>query len=439
MGKVKQFSDSRVHVSSKRTRISKLLVQKLAALSAQFGEEVDPAFGQDHLNYDASTSGTQFVPNIGLQLCYSVLFIDSEWENDENEDSDGEAPTPSPNRGIPQLRIEERVEILERYAAKQSIKKIAREMGRSRSAVARCIRNWTSDKLLTRRLGSGRKVKTTPQDDRVIVNEAKKNPFATSTDIATQNPQIPVSTTTIRRRLKTCGGFDSYFAAFKPYLSPANVIKRLAWAKAHQHWTVDQWKRVLFSDESPFTISFKRKCRVWRVPNSRYDCKNMRSTIKHDKKINVWGGFCASAKTELRLIEGIMETNQYLEIMEDTMVPGAVKLFGDGEFTFQQDNDPKHTARRTKEWFEQSNCKILPWPAQSPDLNPIENLWSILDVKARNRKVYTEAQLFQVLKQAWDDLPNDILTCLVEFMPDRCKAVIAAKGGATKYLNRLFG
>ena len=67
---------------------------------------------------------------------------------------------------------------------------------------------------------------------------------------------------------------------------------------------------------------------------------------------------------------------------------------------------------------------LMPWPPQSPDLNPIENLWSILDRKVMDRRVNTTQQLFQALENAWQDLPVGLLRDLVDSMPTRCDLVI---------------
>ena len=120
--------------------------------------------------------------------------------------------------------------------------------------------------------------------------------------------------------------------------------KRLEWALEHRQWTVEQWNKVLWSDESPFTLRYGGKARVWRLPNERYDTKCLQGTVKHDKKINVWGGFAANGVGCFRRIIGIMKKKMYLEILEDSMVPSGNKLFPEGKFIYQRDNDPKHAA-----------------------------------------------------------------------------------------------
>jgi hypothetical protein len=106
------------------------------------------------------------------------------------------------------------------------------------------------------------------------------------------------------------------------------------------------------------------------------------------------------------------------------MLHSADILFGRENWHFQQDNDTKHTDKRVKEWVLDYNCIAMDWPSQVPDLNPIENLWSILDRQLCNRKCNSEAELFQALKQAWESLPTDLLDQLVVSMHDRCQAII---------------
>eukprot|EP01036_Dinobryon_divergens_P043962 gene43962-58612_t len=100
-------------------------------------------------------------------------------------------------------------------------------------------------------------------------------------------------------------------------------------------------------------------------------------------------------------------------------IPGGHSKIDRPDSIFQQDNDPKHTARSIRTYLENYEVPTLPWPSQSPDLNPIENLWSILDLKVKDRKPSNEDALFEVLKEAWQNLEPDLLTKLADSMPDR--------------------
>lgn len=81
------------------------------------------------------------------------------------------------------------------------------------------------------------------------------------------------------------------------------------------------------------------------------------------------------------------------------MIPSARQLFPQRDWIFQQDNDPKHTAKKNKKYLHNKSVKILTWPSQSPDLNPIENLWAILDKRLKDRKPQNEEELFETTKK----------------------------------------
>lgn len=328
---------------------------------------------------------------------------------------------------------EEKSAIVYLYRALGSYEDVARRTGRSPNCVKYIVLH--SEDLLcnTPKKPIGRPRVTSSRDDQILIREMKKNRDVTSQQLLEENPQIKCSRQTVRRRITESGEFASYWKIKKPFINKINRNKRKAWCKAHLAWTKEDWAKVLWSDESPFVLRFNRKTRVWRRHNERYEIFATRATVKHDVKINVWGCFSALGVGDLHLIDGIMDKHQYKSILENQMLPSVRRLYRGENYIFQQDNDPKHTAKTTKTWMRRNNIPLMDWPSQSPDLNPLENLWSYLDYKCKNRKPASKEELYQCLLEQWRAIPNDLLMKLSDSMPDRINAVLKAKGYATKY------
>ncbi len=115
------------------------------------------------------------------------------------------------------------------------------------------------------------------------------------------------------------------------------------------------------------------------------------------------------------------------------MLPSADKLYGDADFIFQQDLAPAHTAKGTKSWFNDHGVTVLDWPANSPDLNPIENLWGIVKRKMRDTRPNNADDLKATVKETWASIPPQQCHKLITSMPRRIEPVIKAKGAPTKY------
>jgi hypothetical protein len=181
---------------------------------------------------------------------------------------------------------------------------------------------------------------------------------------------------------------------------------------------------------------------VWRKTGERLAKYCTKGTVKHDKKINVWGCFAGHSVGRLHRIYGIMNKHVYKDILETVAKPSCEEMFpadqdGDHDYMFQQDNDPKHTSKMCRRWLKR-NMNLIheepkDWPSQSPDLNPLENLWAYLDSMTKDRICNTEDELFACLEEAWYSIPVDYLRKLALSMPNRIEAVLQAKGGATKY------
>ena len=106
-----------------------------------------------------------------------------------------------------------------------------------------------------------------------------------------------------------------------------------------------------------------------------------------------------------------------------------------GDFVFQQDNAPAHSAQHTNDFFLTEGIDVLPWPAISPDLNCIENCWGELSRKlyARNRQFDSTEHLMEALYYEWDNLDLTYIRTLIKSMPDRVRECRNERGGVTKY------
>ena len=131
-----------------------------------------------------------------------------------------------------------------------------------------------------------------------------------------------------------------------------------------------------------------------------------------------------------------MNGDLYRQILREDLL-GTIEWHGmdKDNIIFQQDNDPKHTANLTKQWLEDNRVKVLDWPAQSPDLNPIEHLWNEMDRRLRRLEipVRTQDQLWDAIQKIWVELGSDVCKKLVDTMPTRINDVIKANGGYTTW------
>ncbi len=222
--------------------------------------------------------------------------------------------------------------------------------------------------------------------------------------------------------------------ATKPLLNQRQCQKRLTWAVEKKNWTVDQWSKVLFSDESKFCISFGNQGpRVWRKSGDAQNPCCLKSSVKFPQSVMIWAALSSAGVGPLCFLKSTVNTAIYQEILEHFMLPSADKLYGDADFIFQQDLAPAHTAKGTKSWFNDHGVTVLDWPANSPDLNPIENLWGIVKRKMRDTRPNNADDLKAAIKATWASIPPQQCHKLITSMPRQIEAVIKAKGAPTKY------
>ncbi len=222
--------------------------------------------------------------------------------------------------------------------------------------------------------------------------------------------------------------------ATKPLLKQKHRQKHLTWAKEKKKWTVAQWSKVLFSDESKFCISFGNQGpRVWRKTGEEQNPRCLKSSVKFPQSVMIWASMSSAGVGPLCFLKSTVNTAVYQEVLEHFMLTSADKLYGDADFIFQQDLAPVHTAKGTKSWINDHGVTVLDWSVNSPDLNPIENLWGIVKRKMRDTRPNNADDLKAAIKATWASITPEQCHRLIASMPRRIDAVIKAKRGPTKY------
>ncbi|KAG1256979.1 hypothetical protein G6F65_016091 [Rhizopus arrhizus] len=215
-----------------------------------------------------------------------------------------------------------------------------------------------------------------------------------------------------------------------------------AWAEEHKNWTSDDWRRMVFSDETKVNVYGSDGCKYfWSRPDDKLQPHHLDLTVKGGGgSIMVWGCFTYDGPGYACWIsEGTMKASDYVGILSTTLMD-SLDYYGynSQDVYFQQDNDPKHTSKLARQWFKDNNFKCdhtFNWPSQSPDLNPIEHVWHHLKLKlsaydTREKGVH---ELWDRVEKEWATFTAEDYRRYIDSMPDRCRAVIAAKGGHTRY------
>lgn len=211
--------------------------------------------------------------------------------------------------------------------------------------------------------------------------------------------------------------------------------KRLAWANKYQKWTKEDWRNVMFSDESHFYVQGQRSQHVRRSAGEKLTEDHIDQSVKHPEKKMFWGCFSYTGVGSLRPVEGMMRSPQYIDVIQRNVIQDMRKAFPEGNGVFQQDLAPCHTSKAVTKVFEQNQIKVLDWPGNSPDLSPIENLWAIIKSRLRTKDCTSKTKLIQNIIQLWYHDEQILGNChnLIDSMPKRVEEVIKNKGGHTSY------
>ncbi|GBN23389.1 Transposable element Tc1 transposase [Araneus ventricosus] len=262
-----------------------------------------------------------------------------------------------------------------------SITETARLVGCTRSAVVSIHEKWINDgDTSSRRQGVGRP-SVIKEKGRwrlsLLVKQNRRQTVAQLTAQYNAGPRESVSEHTDQRTLLD-KGLCSRHPTRVPLLTKHLRQLRIQWAREHRDWTMDEWKRVAWSDESRFLIHHvDGHVRVRRLPGEQLlsSCTACH-TQAGDGGITIWVTFSWAVLGLVVVVEETMKAANYLNIFADQLHPCMAFVFRTGNGIFQQDNAPCHKAGIVLEWFEEhiDEFHLTSWPPNSPDLNPMEHI-----------------------------------------------------------------
>jgi transposase len=242
---------------------------------------------------------------------------------------------------------------------------------------------------------------------------------------------------TVRCSLKMAG-MKAVVKKKRPLLSKKHRKERMDFALAHQDWTLEDWKKVVWSDETKINrLGSDGRKWVWKKAGEGLSDRVVEGTLKFGGgSLMVWGCMLWQGVGYACKIDGNMDGDLYINILEEDLQASLDDYDKSvGDIIFQQDNDPKHTCKKAQTWLKDNGFRVLSWPAQSPDLNPIEHLWNHLKRKLAGYEIAPKGmeELWERVVKDWYEIEAKVCQNLIESMPRRVAAVLKAKGGYTKY------
>lgn len=316
-----------------------------------------------------------------------------------------------------------------------SISEIARELNFSRTAIRNAIQRYEETGSFERKPNPGRPKKFTGRDVRALKHHVLNNRRETLSEIMVNIP-VNAGINTFRKELKHLN-LNSRIARKKPFINDKQRLKRLNFAKEHQHWTLEDWRRVIFTDESSFqTSGCSSIVRVRRRPNEVMLPSCLAPTFQSGRSsFSVWGGISYNRRSPLVFLkEGERKSASFIDQVYDPVLKDFYNSYTNSPI-LMEDNAPIHTSKLSRNWKENAKFVCLDWPPQSPDLNPIEHVWKKMKAAKQKRLHFVKSKtaLKMLVAFEWRKLDVNYINKLIDSMPRRMKAVIKNKGYSIKY------
>ena len=302
-----------------------------------------------------------------------------------------------------------------------SVRQICLDTGRAKSFVQR----WVSRPAVERRDGSGRPLKLTRSALTGITQRMRMKKRRSTRKIA---EQMRFSQSTVMKGTQLIG-LHPYHQQATPLLSRKQRAARFAFAKNNPD---KDWTNVLFIDEKKIAMyqhPNKKNDVIWAFPG---DALPIVPRVSHPFSLNVAAGIADSGKTSIYIFKENMTADSFRSILCNTHLSAAKRLFP-GPWELYMDSDPKHTAKKITSFLNAQGIHLTNPPSMSPDLNPMENVWSMLDDNLKDLPKSNESSLRKSIRRAWDKIEQTKIQNAIRSMPTRLLLVKKSKASHINY------
>lgn len=306
------------------------------------------------------------------------------------------------------------------------IEKLMAATGLCRRTIFKWKKKIKRKKPITRKPGTGRRRLLTPTNEQYVRRIGLINNRYTNQMLANkvlEAKSVKVSRFTIGRVLKR-DNITRLAPNRVPLMTSVQQKRRLEWCIRYKNYN---WEDVVFSDESIFEFNSKPPKLLCR--------KGQRKSIpmaKHPASTMIWGGISLRGRTQLATVKGIINSTVYCECLEGHLITIMEVLYPEG-YTLQEDNATVHKSRETTAWKLQHGINTIVWPANSPDLNPIENVWGLMKHHLASINFKTVDSWRAKLHELWENFTAEYMRALIESRPRRIMQVIRNKGKVSNY------
>lgn len=308
------------------------------------------------------------------------------------------------------------------------MKAIAAEIGRSPTVVRNYLMNPNA--YGKKKKGGRPSILKKSEKDKIIKMAKTGKFFAREIKIATK---VKCSLRTVQKVLQECDELVFTKKKKAPMLLPRHIVARKEFA-FHHISNETPWSRVIFSDEKKFNLDGPDGfAYYWH--DLEKDPEMFSKRQFGGGSVMVWAGMLGARKTDMWKCEGRVNSHQYCKILDKTLIP-FVKKHPRKKFTFQQDGAKIHTSQYTRKYLAGHKVETMKWPANSPDLNPIENIWGILARKVydHGRKQYfSKEALEKAIFKHWKKIEVHECKKVIGTMPKRCAELLVNNGKKVHY------